>query len=111
MWGVHTGHLPSDVLERLNQTAISEGLWINPELAGILKKLNHEDFGLGGLTLRIGPSSVRTKTLAEFKAAYDGFIRRSFPPLRSQRQEKTFKSLKRNLKVTPSQKEGEKIMV
>ena len=105
------GTFPSDVLERLNQTAdFRKAYEINPELAGIFKEVGiHEDFGLGGLNPSDWPEfGPVQKTLAEFKAAYDGFYQEIVSslekPATKKKPSKTSK--KKPKKVTPPKKKG-----
>ena len=66
----------SKVLDPLNQMAdFRKAYEINPELAEIFKGVGiEEDLGKGGLTPADWPQfGPVQKTLAEFKAAYDGF--------------------------------------
>ena len=71
-----TGEFSHDVLQRLNAMAdFRTGYELNPELNAILDEAGIEgSFGNGGHTPEQWPEfgSVQ-KTLAEFKAAYDGF--------------------------------------
>jgi hypothetical protein len=74
--GSITGEFSPDVVERLNTMAdFRMGYELNAELNEILRDVGIEgDFGNGGHTPEEWPQfgSVQ-KTLAEFKAAYDGF--------------------------------------
>ncbi len=71
-----TGEFSRDVLQRLNTMAdFRAGYELNPELNVVLDEVGIEgSFGNGGHTPEQWPEfgSVQ-KTLAEFKAAYDGF--------------------------------------
>ena len=74
-----------DVLERLNQIDdFRKAYEINSELAGVFKEVGIEDgFGGGGLTPEDWPGfGPVQKTIAEFKAAYDGFYNDIVSPLK-----------------------------
>ena len=105
------GTFPSDVLERLNQTAdFRKAYEINPELAGIFKEVGiHEDFGLGGLNPSDWPEfGPVQKTLTEFKAAYDSFYQEIVSSLKKPTTKKkpSKTSKKKPKKVTLPKKKG-----
>ena len=96
---------PPEFLEQLNQMQdFRKAYEINHELAEIFKEVGlQEDLGSGGLSpshwSEFGPVQ---KTLAEFKAAYDGFYTEMISSLKKPALKKKPK------KANPPRKKGKK---
>ena len=95
---------PSDIVNHLNQMAdFRRAYEINPELAEIFKAAGiDEDLGKGGLNPSDWPQfGPVQKTLAEFKAAYDGFYHEILSSLRkpAPKKKSSKASKKKSIKV------------
>ena len=108
---LHT--FPPDILDRLDQmTDFRKAYEVNPELAGVFKKVGiEEDLGKAGLTPSDWPQfGPVQKTLAEFKAAYDGFYHEILSSLKKPALKKkpSKNSKKKSIKV-PSPKKKRRV--
>ena len=100
---------PSDILDQLDQmTEFRKAYEINPELAEVFKGVGiEEEMGKGGLNPSDWPQfGPVQKTLAEFKAAYDGFYNEMISSLKkpTPRKKPSKTSKKKSKKVVPPKK-------
>ncbi len=103
---------PSEVLEQLNQIQdFRKAYEINHELAEVFKEVGlQEDLGSEGMSPSDWPEfGPVQKTLAEFKAAYDGFYTEMISSLKKPALKRKPKvSKKKPKKPTPPRKKGKK---
>ncbi len=103
---------PSEILEQLNQMEdFRKAYEINSELAEVFKEVGlPEDLGSEGLSPSDWPEfGPVQKTLAEFKAAYDGFYTEMISSLKKPALKKKLKvSKKKPKKANPPRKKGKK---
>jgi hypothetical protein len=104
---------PAHVLERLNQIDdFRKAYEVNSELAGAFREVGiQEDLGSGGLNPQDWPEfGPVKKTVAEFKAAYDGFYKEMTDSLKKPApKKKPAKTVKtKPKKIAPPKKKGKR---